>query len=404
MLNSEYIGHNRSILVSLIFIFSILTFFNLGTISTSFVFGLILILLSLSYFKFYFIPRGLSLLLLAFVIIAFSSLLLSEGSLESQHFRRVIQLLYWFLLSIFIFNSYEFLDKNQLSKVVFIAILVYLFINLRYKLILRNEVAFTVIIMGPLGLSFLPKYIYRLCYSLFLLLLMLVLGSRTGAIICLGQMILFLILFTPRLNRRSKFLTIVFVLLIVGTNLAPVRKGLGYLVMPVNERIGLFLVNPEMVFKNDISWLQRRAQIQKGLQIFKEHPIMGIGIFNFQNYEVDIDLSQISGNKQRIRNIDFRSSHNVYVSLLSETGILGFTLIVVMFFLILHHLFVNLDNLGSSFEAAIFISFVGMLVYFYFISSFFGTSSWLLYGLSLGAAKYSREFTEAKEVKSVSNL
>ncbi len=401
--NSTYIGQKRSVLICLIFIFSILTFFNIGAISTSFIFGIMLIILSLSYFKFYFIPRGLSILLLTFIIISLIGLLLSGSPLELQHFKRVIQVLYWFLLAVYIFNSYDYLDKKQLSKVIFIAILVYLFINLRYKLVLRNEVAFTVIIMGPMGLFFLPKYIYRLCYSMVLLILMFVLGSRTGAIICLGQMILFLILFTPRLNGRSKLLITVFILLIVGTNLSPLRKELGQIVLPVNERIGLFLVNPEWVFKNDISWLQRRAQIQKGFQIFKEHPILGIGIFNFQNYEVDIDVTQIQSNRGKIRNIDFRSSHNVYISLLSETGILGFTLVIVMFLLILYHLFVNIDRLGSSFEAAIFISFMGMLVYFYFISSFFGTSSWLLYGLTLGAARYSHEFRGVKGQTSVSN-
>jgi len=203
-------------------------------------------------------------------------------------------------------------------------------------------------------------------------------------------MILFFILFTPKIQKFAKHVIIFITIVLPLANLSPIRSSFGNLILPVNQRLGTLLIEPKEVFINDISWLQRRAQIRKGIQIFEEHPFIGIGVFNFQNYNVTIDLSGINTNRSTIRNIDNRSSHNAYISLLSETGIIGFGTIVLMFLMTLVRLFVHLDRIGSSFEAAIFISFIGMLIYFYFISSFFGTSSWLLYGLCLGAAKHTQ--------------
>lgn len=388
--SDNYIGRKRSILIYLLFAFSILTMYKFRAFSLSFIFGFVLVVTALSYSKFFFTPRGYSLLLLLFVIISYLSLLVSDFPSGNQMFMRIIQIFYWFLLALYVFNSYEYIDKKELSGVVFITVMVYLVINLKYHLVLRNEVAYTVIIMGPLGLFFQSKYWHRILYSLLLLFLMIILGSRTGALICLIQMILFFILFTPKIQKFAKYVIIFITIVLLLANLSPIRSSFGNLILPVNQRLGTLLIEPQEVFTNDISWLQRRAQIRKGIQIFEEHPFIGIGVFNFQNYNVTIDLSGINTNRSTIRNIDNRSSHNAYISLLSETGIIGFGTIVLMFLLTLVRLFVHLDRIGSSFEAAIFISFIGMLIYFYFISSFFGTSSWLLYGLCLGAAKHTQ--------------
>jgi len=389
MTSTDYsLGYKTSSLIYLLFVFATLSMLNSGAFSTSLIFGALLLILSFKNFRFFLVPRGISMLLLIFILICYISLLTTVVPFGEQHKIRIIQVFYWFLLAIFIFNSYDYIDKEKLSKVVFLTVLIYLLINLRYRLVLRNEVAFTVIIMGPLGFLFSPKYIFRMLYALAIVTLMIFLGSRAGAIICFSQIILFFILFAPKLNRHAKHLTILLMIIAFSVNLTPVRNTLGRFITPMNERVGSFLLNPGEVYLNDISWLQRRAQIQKGFQIFKEHPLLGIGIFNFQEYKVDIDISGINNSRGTIRNINSRSSHNVYISLLSETGILGLSVVVVMFLLILLNLFVNFNKIAGTFEAAVFISLIGMLVYFYFISSFFGTSSWLLYGLCLGASDH----------------
>jgi len=304
------------------------------------------------------------------------------------------------LLAILFYNSYVYFDKDKLSRIVFVSLLCAMFVDTAISQMAQNHIAFNVIIMGPLGYYFLKKYPVRIFYGLSLVILMILNGSRTGAILSILQFILFLALFSPSLSRKVGFIVMILLLIGVGFNIAPARIKAGEIITPINARVGEFLQDPERVFRNDMSWLQRKAQINKGFQIFHERPLFGIGIFNFPQYYVDIDVSNIETDRQSIRNIDHRSSHNTYIGLLAETGLLGFSIIILMFGLALWPFIKNLNNLGSSFESCMFISLIGLLIYFYFISGFFGTSAWIIYGLVLGASKSLR----SKELSSLEKV
>ena len=292
------ISRNRKILLVGLFALSTLAIFDLGTISLSFVFGAALIILSLNEYRFFFVPRGLTKFLVLFVLIALISLVVSEVPATSTTPVRAAQLVYWLLLALFVYNSYDYIDKNLLSKVILLAALLFLILDITVMSISQNAVAFTVIIMGPLGYYFLRKYSYMLIYALLLLFLMLLNGSRTGAILSFVQAVLFFFLFTPLLRRYARFLLLTVVILAGSLNLEPVRIAVGRLVNPINERVGELLIDPQKVFRNETSWLQRRAQINKGKQIFELHPLVGIGIFNFPRYRIDIDVSNIETDRQ----------------------------------------------------------------------------------------------------------
>lgn len=389
------LGKIRQMLLLLLFALATLVIFDLGTISLSFVFGAILIVSSLKDYRFFFLPRGLTRFLLLFVAIALSSLVISEVPATETTPVRSVQLVYWFFLAVFVYNSYDFIDKLLLSKVVFFTALLFITLDVTFLSISQNAVAFTVIIMGPLGYLYLKRYSYRMIYALLLMFLMLLNGSRAGTVLSFVQTILFFFLFTPQLRRHAKLLLLTVILLVVSMNLAPIRISVGKLIEPINEEVGALLINPDEVFRNDLSWLQRRAQINKGLQIFKQHPVFGIGIFNFPTYHVDFDVSNIETDRGRIRNIKYRSAHNAYIALLSETGILGLSTILAMFTLAMWPFVKNLNNIGGDFESCVFISFIGLLAYFYLISGFFGTSAWITYGLILGAShKIKNDFRE----------
>ena len=83
----------------------------------------------------------------------------------------------------------------------------------------------------------------------------------------------------------------------------------------------------------------------------------------------------------------YRVSHNTYISILSETGILGSFFILIFFIGILKVFLKHLDQLKNTFEAYLFISFCGILIYYYSISGFYGTMEWLLFGMLTGAAR-----------------
>jgi O-antigen ligase len=134
-----------------------------------------------------------------------------------------------------------------------------------------------------------------------------------------------------------------------------------------------------------MSWLQRQAQIQKGKQIFAEHPVLGIGYTNFVAYNIEIDESQIEADRS-LRNIDNRSSHNTYISWLAETGALGFGSMILFFLFILVSFWRKIHLLPDRFESGLLISFLGMLIYFYTIAAQMGTSTWIMYGIIAGGA------------------
>ena len=381
------LSRTRNFLLMALFALATLAIFDIGSVSASFVFGAVLILLSLKDFNFYFKPRGLTRLLLLFIVVALIGLVFSEVQATNTTLVRALQLIYWFFLATFVYNTYEYIDKILLSKVVFFSALLFIILDVTFIDMSRNSVAFTVIIMGPLGYYFLKKYLFKLTYAILLVLLILFNGSRTGAILAFLQTVLFFFLFTPVLQKYIKLLLFSLIFFAISLNLNPLRTSLGKFVYPINQRVGELLINPDYVFRNDMSWLQRKAQVNKGLQIFKLHPLTGIGIFNFPQYEMDIDISNIETTRT-LRNIENRSAHNTYIALLAETGLPGLSLVIIIFFSALMPFIKQLNKLGSSFESCVFISFIGLLAYFYNISAFYGSSSWLIYGLITGSANF----------------
>jgi len=69
--------------------------------------------------------------------------------------------------------------------------------------------------------------------------------------------------------------------------------------------------------------------IYTGLEIFKENPLIGIGVNNYRNYCNDYTIQAVSGINYSIDPCNTHP-HNIYIQLLAETGILGFSLIMII--------------------------------------------------------------------------
>lgn len=116
--------------------------------------------------------------------------------------------------------------------------------------------------------------------------------------------------------------------------LPPIRSTVGEWVAPWSPDLSQLLINPHKTITEDKDWLQRRFQVQKGLQIFSNHPLLGIGYNNFIKEEVNINLNVFTNIDANLLNIveqgsHYRVSHNTYISILSETGILGSFFILI---------------------------------------------------------------------------
>ncbi len=110
-----------------------------------------------------------------------------------------------------------------------------------------------------------------------------------------------------------------------------------------------------------------------GLLIFKDYPIIGIGIGNFENF-----YSIYSGD-------DLRGAHNVYLVLLVETGLVGLSVFILLFIIIFSKLYklkdwrhISLPWL-CSFLICIFFAGYGRAKEFFFA-----------FGISLSLANYNK--------------
>ena len=380
------IGKYRNILLMILFALATLIIFDIGTVSLSFIFGALLIVGSLENFRFYFIPKGLGWFLAIYVAIALVSIVLSEVPAIRTTPVRAVQLIYWLLLALFVCNSYDSINKNLLSQVILVSVLTFLIFDVTFLDTSPNAVAFTAIILGPIGYYTLRKYYLKIIYAVVLIFLILLNGSRTGSVLIVLQTIIMLVLFTPRLYKHAKILLTIILILLLSLNLKSLRIALGESIKPFNTEMAALMIDPVYVFRNDMSWLERRAQINKGLQIFKQHPVLGIGAFTFPRYSIVIDVSNIERDRKKLKGIDNRSAHNTYIEILAETGIIGFSTFILMFSLAIFPFLKRLNDLGNSFEGCVFITILGLLGYFYLISGFYGTSAWITYGLILGAS------------------
>lgn len=374
-------------LIILLFISSALIFLEFSGLSSSLLFGSFLLFSSILQRQSLLKIKGFIIYLLLFVFSVLLSLVYSEIPLSYGHFKLSVQLIYWFILALIVYNSYEFVSKELISRFLFfIVFIVMALYAMGYKVGTQNSIAYTAIIFAPLGFFYIKRLSFRVVFGIVLVYLLLLNGSRTGAIISVIQCLFIVVLSIDSLRKYGKSIVIVSVSAALLVQSDAILGSLGRFVLPYNEELGDLMIDTEFVLNNDLSWLQRKAQVQKGLQIFDEHPVLGIGFSNFVQYKVVIDEKAVGGDRY-LKGIENRSAHNSYIEILSETGAIGFFLWAFFLLGMLVNFWRNFEFIIGTFEIYIFISLVGMLIYFYTISAHLGTSTWIMLGLCAGAVK-----------------
>ena len=186
-LNSPTFRYQQT-LIMLLFVSATLIFLDLGVFSASFIFGASLILITLSRKPALLKPKGMMWFLFAFLVIALLSLVFSELSLVFGHLKLYIQTVYWFLLSVIIFNLYPLINKRILSKYILFSVLMLLLLYVSgFKVGAQNSVAFTIIILAPLSYYCIKNFWFKAVFASLLVFLMLLNGLRSGAIISFVQ-------------------------------------------------------------------------------------------------------------------------------------------------------------------------------------------------------------------------
>ncbi len=151
-----------------------------------------------------------------------------------------------------------------------------------------------------------------------------------------------------------------------------------------------FLVSPSVAAPTtDVSVEGRLASWEVALQLFRDHPLLGVGAGNFNVYYQDTAL-----NLGLIFRGEGRSAHSLYLEALAEQGLVGLgllLLVVVGAVFALFRLAARLAALGASTQAmdlrGFAVGLVAMLLARVFLHDDFSVLLWLAVGIGLAASR-----------------
>ena len=144
----------------------------------------------------------------------------------------------------------------------------------------------------------------------------------------------------------------------------------------------------------DSSFVGRTSEIRSGLMMFATHPLLGIGVGNYENnYQ---EYAQLIGLEYRTEE---REAHSLYVEVLSETGIVG----IVSFLGIVFSIFIGLfkakrdlknspyDEVWSSHINAVLVSLITYLFAALFLHGAFIRYFWILAAMGMSVIQLTDE-------------
>ena len=127
---------------------------------------------------------------------------------------------------------------------------------------------------------------------------------------------------------------------------------------------------------NDRSILVRKAMVEKGLNIFRQNLLFGVGLNNFTKTEMAIEGNFVGAKYVVDKDIYERtSSHNSYINFLAEGGLSLAVPTVAIFLLLLVTAFKRFGSLKDP-EKVILVSFLLMCIHFYYMTSIVNSLAW----------------------------
>lgn len=318
----------------------------------------------------------------------------------------VIQYTYWIMLAIFFIIYRNSINIFQISKWVFYgciaSIIGFYFANININLIVaevatkgsRNGFVFTLLSCAPIVFYYVRhRYGGTRAYTVlgFFIVAMFFTNGRSGAIIIMleGLLIISIIRAGFRKYIIGGVISLGFLVAVSGT------KGFdGFFQSSavyfdhINPRFANLLRGEgEGDLTTDKSWLIRELMIDKGKELIKQRPFLGVGPNGFIFYDAKLKSLEDYG---RLQNHDedyynSRSSHNSYLQVLAEFGYIGFISFILLLFIPLVHFLVRFIRGKISFTDLPLISLLGLAIHFYAISAITGAISWFVIGLSWSA-------------------
>ncbi len=356
-------------------------------------------------------------LLLLFLMMALISTILAPGMLRYPGYfasvKILIQYAYWIFVGIFFITQNKRIDFLQISQWIFYGIIAatlgFYFFSMKISSSVfelstgssRNSYVFNLLSAIPLSFYFIVNKWGKKIALWFIpvyLMVMLLNGGRSGAVLIIIQLLLISTIIYPAFLKNVKILLVVFGLLYFVSKSDASKQYLDTLanqVEPINPRFADLLRGEgdgDLTF--DKSWLVRKLMVDKGLEIFKEFPVFGVGPNNFNNFDSKLstlkDYDRLKGQDADFFNS--RSAHNSYVQLLSEMGLPGLLLMMSMLFIpvifFFKKFFLGKINIGYL----PLVSLLGISIHFYAIAALTGAIAWMIIGLSWGVLHFNKKF------------
>ncbi|MDX2161110.1 MAG: O-antigen ligase family protein [bacterium] len=144
---------------------------------------------------------------------------------------------------------------------------------------------------------------------------------------------------------------------------------------------------------SDKSFLIRQLMIDKGLQVFSENPLFGVGLGRFTQTSVPLVLPP------RLRYADEayfnrKPPHNSYIALLSETGLaatLPYAALFITAVVLGLRAAIRCVRHALYLGAFAYASLIGMSVHLFTLTGLTGTAPWVVYGLMIALIYYARD-------------
>tara|TARA_B110000467_G_scaffold163795_1_gene190761 strand:- start:5643 stop:6824 length:1182 start_codon:yes stop_codon:yes gene_type:complete len=316
----------------------------------------------------------------------------------------MIQYFYWLSVAAFFRHYYIFLNVNEICKYFFFglacSIIGFFFIRINLSIglasisttISRNGFVFDFLASFPFAIFYIYNHRllkkFTLIFMLISFFLMSMSSGRSGFIILLIEILGSCYLFYPYYRNLFRKLLIpagLFFLLLLSSTKIEFIDELAYKIEPYNTRVSqLIRQEGEGNWAYDKSLMLRLLMTKKAIEIFKLHPVFGIGPNMFTSY--DSELSALS-KYSRLSNYsddyyNTRSTHGSYYQVLAEFGFFVFVFIIIILFVPLIYLFKTLFNNQMHVNSIFLISLLGISLHFIAISALTGTIPWVVIGIA----------------------
>lgn len=295
--------------------------------------------------------------------------------------------LYWMILVIILinlrFDLNWYIIARYLSIGLVFTLIIYFFrkgISLPFiKNNTPNSYSFILICFSAISVTYIGDK-YNKTFALILLALLvlsvLVIERRAGTTLVLLSSLAALYLKRVKIQFMLPPI-IVFVIMFILIQLSAVEN----IIYNQSPRIHELIYESEEITKTDQSYLTRRLMIERGLVIFEENPLTGIGLNNYANIKVVNTEGNFEGADLVLNKLEDEhvSAHNSYLLVLVEGGLLLLIPIVILFIFILYHFIIHY-NKRTQIENAYFWSFIAVVIHLYFIAEIVNVYAWFLFG------------------------